>query len=397
MQRGPEESAQYVLNHLDPSRIRLQRERKGITGKKLAAKVDVSPSAISQIERGVTKPDIETLIRLSFALSVPVKFFLERPENTRIQLDQCHFRSNRSVPQYERRRTIGDASLLVQLVDLLEDRGVQFPEEELSSFSDEIPVVDEDTPVERMEELAVQLRKHWGMGLGPIPNLVTLLESKGILVLPVPDAHEDLDAFSVWVEDRPVIVLTQDKAASRDRTDCSHEVTHLGVHSDVNPGLKVIEDQAFRFGGAFLAPRSSFSDECPRRWSYAAFEQLKERWKMSIGLMVRRAYDLGHLSESGYRSANIELNKQLRDAGGETAEWDTEKPVMIQQALELLRDEVSLDGLAHELGTNASDLRRLFSRLVDDELLDELSQEDEEDEGQIVRLSRSESNRASSN
>ena len=83
MQQGAEESAQYVLTHLDPTRIRLQRERTGMKGKELAERVDLTPSAVSQIERGIITPDIETLIRLAFALKVPAKFFLKRPTNTR--------------------------------------------------------------------------------------------------------------------------------------------------------------------------------------------------------------------------------------------------------------------------------------------------------------------------
>jgi len=392
MQRGPEESAQYVLTHLDPTRIRLQRERTGMKGKELAERVDLTPSAVSQIERGIITPDIETLIRLAFALKVPAKFFLKRPTNTRISLDSCHFRANRGVPQYERRQTIGDASLLIQLVRELEGRGVQLPDEQLSSFSDSVEVIDEDTPIERMEELAVELRKHWGMGLGPIPNLVTLLESKGVLVLPLSEAHTDVDAFSVWNDGRPVILLTQQKAASRDRMDAGHELAHLTGHSDAEPGLKVFEDQAFRFSGAFMAPRESFLPECPRRWSYAAFLQLKHRWKMAIAALVRRAYDLGCLSESAYKTANIELKQQLREEGEEEGEWQTERPVMIQQSLELLRDEVTLEDLAHSTGTHEPDLRELLSRCVSEDLLKEFSSESEANGSQqIVHLKRSES------
>ena len=372
--RGKEYSPEFVRKNLDPSRIRLQRERKGWTGKKLANRVGVSPSAISQIERGVSTPGLDTIVDLGAKLDVPIGFFLERDSNTRIGLDRCHFRSNRGVPQYERRQSIADASLLIQLATtLVKDHGIQFPEEKISGFADQVPEVDKSTPVAKMEDFAIELRDHWGLGRGPIPDLVSLLESRGVFVFPLPDSdYEEVDAFSVWHEGRPMTLLGHEKAASRDRLDAAHELCHLALHSDAERDLKAIEDQAFRFGGAFLAPRESFLPECPSRWNRTAFLRLKERWRMSMQALVRRAYDLGKLSESSYRNANIELRKRLAENGEEEGEWQPERPSMIQQAISLLEDEITLGGLAHSVGVHGSDRRELLDKIVDDEVLDQI-------------------------
>lgn len=374
--RSKEYSPEYVRKNLDPSRIRLQRERKGWTGKELAKRVGVSPSAISQIERGVSKPGLDTIVDLGAKLDVPIGFFLERDSNTRIGLDRCHFRSKRGVPQYERRQSIADASLLIQLATtLVKEYGIEFPEEKISGFADKVQEVDEDTPVEKMEELAMGLRDHWGLGRGPIPDLVSLLETKGVFVFPLPDSdYKDVDAFSVWHEGRPITLLGHEKAASRDRLDAAHELCHLALHSDAERDLKAIEDQAFRFGGAFLAPRESFLPECPSRWNRTAFLRLKERWRMSMQALVRRAYDLGKLSESSYRNANIELRKRLAENGEEEGEWQPERPSMIQQAISILKDEVTLRGLAHSVGVHGSDLRELLDKIADDRVLDQIDE-----------------------
>jgi len=369
-----EYSPEYVRKNLDPSRIRLQRERKGWTGKKLAKRVGVSPSAISQIERGVSRPGLDTIVDLGAKLDVPIGFFLDRESNTRIELDRCHFRSKRGIAQYRRRQSIADASLLIQLATtLVEDYGIQFPDEKISGFADQVQEIDKDTPVAKMEELAVQLRDHWGLDRGPIPDLVSLLETKGAFVFPLPDSeYEDVDAFSVWHEGRPVILLGHEKAASRDRLDAAHELCHLTLHSDAERDLKVIEDQAFRFGGAFLAPRESFLPECPSRWNRKAFLRLKERWRMSMQALVRRAFDLGKLSESSYRNANIELRKRLAANGEEEGEWEPERPSMIHQAISLLKDEVTLRELTRSVGVHNSDLRELLSKIVDTSVLDQI-------------------------
>lgn len=386
--RGKEYSPGYVRKNLDPSRIRLQRERKGWTGKKLAKQVGVSPSAISQIERGVSKPGLDTIVELGAKLDVPIGFFLDRESNTRIELDRCHFRSKRGVPQYQRRQSIADASLLIQLATTLaEEYGIQFPEEKISGFADQIPEVDKNTPVAKMEEFAIELREHWELGRGPIPDLISLLESGGVFVFPLPDSeYEDVDAFSIWHEGRPITLLGHEKAASRDRLDAAHELCHLALHSDAERDLKVIEDQAFRFGGAFLAPRETFLPECPSRWNRTAFLRLKERWRMSMQALVRRAYDLDQLSESSYRNANIELRKRLAENGEEEGEWEPETPSMIQQAISLLEDEITLDELAHRIGVHASDLHDLLDKIVEDEVLDRIATGPStvNDAGQIV-------------
>ena len=46
---------------------------------------------------------------------------------------------------------------------------------------------------EEIERSAIHVRREWGMGFGPIPNMVKLLESKGIIVLPIYDVCDEVD------------------------------------------------------------------------------------------------------------------------------------------------------------------------------------------------------------
>lgn len=52
------------------SRIKAARENKGITQEELAIMVDLSPTHISVIERGVKPPKLETFVRIANALCV---------------------------------------------------------------------------------------------------------------------------------------------------------------------------------------------------------------------------------------------------------------------------------------------------------------------------------------
>lgn len=49
------------------------RKQRGLTQERLAEKIDRSPEAVSNLERGGSYPKLETLIRLSASLSIPLR------------------------------------------------------------------------------------------------------------------------------------------------------------------------------------------------------------------------------------------------------------------------------------------------------------------------------------
>lgn len=58
-------------------RIRTEREKLSISGRELAKRAQISPSFLSDIEKGRTKPSLDTLTALSKALGVSVPDLLE--------------------------------------------------------------------------------------------------------------------------------------------------------------------------------------------------------------------------------------------------------------------------------------------------------------------------------
>jgi Zn-dependent peptidase ImmA (M78 family)/DNA-binding XRE family transcriptional regulator len=376
MLEGRGDSPQFALDRLDTLRISFARELRGLTKKELASRIGKTPSAVSQIERGVIRPDLETFIQIAMALKVPTTFFMHRSFSTQpIQLDTCHFRARSSTSQAMRKQSTRIGELLIDFIETLERRGIVFPEESITSFSCS------SSTAEEIEIAAGNLRVHWGMGYGPIPNMVKLLESKGIIVLPIYDACSEVDAYSTWKGRRPSIMLSLGKTASRARFDASHELGHLLMHEDTATGDAITERQANRFAGAFLAPRESFISECPRRWSLEAFRSLKFRWKMSISALLYRAKDLGCLSPSSYRRAMIDLGDLRKNEG---PEWPIEQPTLVNQALSLVREHSNLDELAAELTLHTSELKHLLGTCVAPELLEKMSRKSDDDIGKIV-------------
>lgn len=181
------------------------------------------------------------------------------------------------------------------------------------------------------------------------------------------------------------MLLSYQKTASRLRFDVSHELGHLLLHEDTATGDAKTERQANRFAGAFLAPRESFYDECPRSWSLKAFKQLKFRWKMSIAALLYRAKDLGCLSTSSYQRAMIQFRHYRRDEG---AEWNVEKPSIVAQALDLLKDKVTLEELAAEMTLYPAQLKELLAQCVPTDLLNQLDRKRSADSAKIVKLKK---------
>lgn len=99
-----------------------------------------------------------------------------------------------------------------------------------------VPYEDEDlNPLdnETIEMYATALRKAWNLGNGPIGNLMVEVQKNGIYVSKISLRLQKIDAFSVWMNNKPYIFLNDDKNTNaRIRFDIAHELGHLLMHAD---------------------------------------------------------------------------------------------------------------------------------------------------------------------
>jgi len=345
----------HLAAHLfNPERLILAREFRGFTKAELALRIGKTASAISQFESGYFKPDPKTLASFALALGMPLGFFALKSTIGPLMIDNCHFRSLRSASQRERRRLLSTAKLLYDLLVFINEF-IDLPQQQVPRISSAINNIDD------IEECAVSVRKSWGLGLGPIPNLIGLLESKGVIVSFVPDSCREVDAFSFWYEQNPLIFLINEKNnSSRARFDAAHELGHLVMHIDAAPGNPELERQAHRFAGAFLLPKKSFMIECPRRLNWQHFYELKNRWKVSVAALLKRAFDLQYISESSYRRAFVQLNKR-RERIVEPHEPPMEMPTLLTHSIKLIADKWPIEAIALQLGLRTSDLKTLIN------------------------------------
>src|SRR2546423_350773 len=107
------------IESVDPARITLARQLRGLRKSELAELVDLSPGAIGQLEQGVIQPRREVLVRLAFALRVPIEFFSRRSTSVAITEHEVHFRRLRSSKKLDRGRVLARMAVLIELVGAL--------------------------------------------------------------------------------------------------------------------------------------------------------------------------------------------------------------------------------------------------------------------------------------
>lgn len=258
------------------SRLTLARHLAGMRKNELAESVDKTPTAIASYEVGRSRPAAATVARLCIALGVEPSFFLATPGtelSSPISLEP-HYRSLRSTTQIVRNQATAYGWVVHDLVAVFE-RHVEMPDFDLPTYSS---AVDNSTAF-RPAAAAQALREAWGLGIDPIKHAVRLAENHGVVSVFSPFQIATVDAYSFESRIRPIIVLNPLKGDYyRQRWDLAHEIGHLILHRDAEPGSHVAEAEAHRFAAELLLPSGPFLEQVPQRSFWPRLQALKEYW-----------------------------------------------------------------------------------------------------------------------
>ena len=280
-------------------RLTEAREARGLTRAVLGELLGVSPMSISHYEKGTHSPRPELTEKISSQLNLPGRFFRRPIQPFEREPQNIFWRSYVATKQARikcERRFRWFENITDYLAEFLDFPAVNVPSLRLPK---DILSLDED----QIEAAAEETRCFWDIGDGPISEVFLLAENNGIIVSHTDLGNDRLDAFSQW---HPggfafIVIGSERDSAVRCRYSAAHEIAHLVLHrnqknkgkSDLHSRL---EWQAFRFASALLLPAKSFLSEL---WAPTldAFRSLKERWKVSIGVMIKRCEELGVINE----------------------------------------------------------------------------------------------------
>lgn len=316
----------------DGRRLTLARQLVGLRKNALAAKIDKSPTAVAAYENNTKRPAPSTVAQLCLTLGVDPGFFLPGPHQPAVNNSVPHFRSLRSTTQLARDQAFAYGIIAGDVGAALE-RHVEFPEPNVPTLI--VDVEDEASAVP--EEAARLLRKHWDIRPGPVGHLVRLAENNGVVVVFSPAQTAAVDAYSFDDASRPTIVLNPAKEDYyRQRFDVAHELGHLVMHVDAEPGSRIVENQAHRFAAELLLPEDELRDLLPSKADWRVLAALKEAYGVSLQALLYRSRALGIMGDVTYRNAIAYLSTKgwrRREPGEMPA---VEQPSLYPRAVEIL-------------------------------------------------------------
>jgi Zn-dependent peptidase ImmA (M78 family)/transcriptional regulator with XRE-family HTH domain len=344
------------------------REVRGLSQTTLAESVGVTRQAISQYEKKQKTPSHDVLVRISDNLKIPILFFFQRRQyasNNKV----VFFRSMSAVTNTSRLQAKRKLFWIISCVQYLKNY-IEFPVVNYPDF--DIPVDPSNLTFQEIEKLANETRRYWGLGNGPISNILWLLENNGGVVGKQVLDEKKLDAFSHWhsEDSTPYYVLVADKASAvRSRFDATHELGHIILHrkisfEDFNTQaiFKLIEGQANYFAASFLLPEETFSNDAIVP-SLNLLISLKSKWKVSISAMIKRMRNLKLISKEREQRLYANLSRRgWRITEPLDEQFEPEKSRLFQRAFELLLENniINSDDIVNNLGIHLDDLEKVL-------------------------------------
>ena len=354
------------LDQLDPTevgeRLRIAREGAGISQAAAADKIDVARTTLIAIEKGQRRVRLPELQQLAKLYNSSVNALLRQEA---IQVDLApRFRkligSSEGAAETAAKLMADLAKAEVELENLLGFKRIQ-------NYPPERPILRGDVRAQA-EQDALELRQRLGLGISPVPDIVTLLELE--LGVRVYVRRFDGKISGLFAYDEalgPCILLNANHPRERRTQSAAHECGHFIstrrepeiLHNHQTDNSRE-ERYADAFGRAFLTPArgviqkfhevTAGSDRLTRRHSIV----LAHFFGVSREAMIRRLEEL-ELVKPGtwdwFKSNGGITDEQAKQVLGDLPAADSQKadadrPTTLR--LNLLAAEVYRQGLLSE-------------------------------------------------
>jgi Zn-dependent peptidase ImmA (M78 family) len=289
-------------------RLKSARLMNGLSLQGLADKINnrITKQSLSKYELGQVVPDSEMIGILSDALAVrPDYFFSDQV----LEFGTIEFRKLENYPAKERTRIVEIAKdELGRYLELEQILGIE------TRFENSLKNISIQSQND-IELAAETLRKAWGLGTGPLSNVIELLEDHHVKVLEI-ESTEEFDGFSTWVNGKniPLIVLNKAKlneAPDRKRFTALHELAHVILEVNHLPE-KEKEKFCHAFATAMLIPAETLKNELGGKRSKLSFNELgaiKQQYGISMQALVFRAKNVGLISDNYFRQFYAVFNQ----------------------------------------------------------------------------------------
>lgn len=292
---------------MDSHPITLARMYAGLTQAELGRRIGRSQVQIALMEKG--ERDFQSLaFELWKATGLPESFFSEGRLWAPID-SAVSYRKRGNCPALIKNRALFTAAIAHNCLEPLVGQYVTYPLVDIPHIpASEIPRTESGMSVARRlgAEAARRVREEWGIGWGPISDVIRLVESKGIRFFFVRQPAESLDGFACWGGEKPYIFVNSFIAdPARTRFDVAHELGHIVMHRDLelSRDVDLLEAMAHGFAAEFLAPWETFKREAGSKTDLDSLAALRRRWRISMQAIIRHMYANGAITHGSYTSA----------------------------------------------------------------------------------------------
>ena len=322
--------------------ISYYRSQKGVTQQWLADAIDASKMSISNLENGKRRPDIATIKKICKALDVTLGKFMAYNEGVTVSGGSFRKADNLAASQqdaivaqirYAAQRYY-DACLCANTAC----DSNNLPKEKISVFED-------------ANQSASYMRSVLGLApTGPVGNLTSVLENKGIYVVLVEqrDMGVSTKSFSGYNglsnKGFPIIAVNESMAYGRQRFTLAHEFAHL-LFTDAT------ERQIDDIAGRFLLPSEDLKREVGSKRPSISFKEImyvRNEYGVSGQCVVFRARQEGIISQRTYDTI-LRTKEYPQDT---TDIW--EHPIRLEQIVcrAYTDDEISVSKAAELLNVD---------------------------------------------
>ena len=308
-------------------RLRRARLMRGLSLRDMAERLgefgpQLSHAAYQKYEKGLMGPDSTVLLALARFFEVDPGYFLRQQS---VSLGKIECRKLTKFPARDVERVREEAAdffeKYLQIEEILGIKPAPLPQVDLTYLAPD----QEDELAREAEAAATMLRRKWKLGEAALSNVHELLEEHGVKVKEV-DADESFNGFSGWADEHtPVIVLASwlNQDLPRKRLTALHELGHLVMKLPAGLSHKQKESLCYRFAGAMLLPatvlRARVGVKRPSGISFPERLGIKADWGISIAALMRRAADLGILTQSQLTSFHFANRNHRKE---ETGRWE---------------------------------------------------------------------------
>ena len=327
---------------------RLLRQK---TQKEVVEAVGISQASLSKAEHGLQELPIDAMEKLYKYYDFPENFFLRNEGIS--PLGHLYYRKKLTITNKIIDSFVAKVKIFKTIIDELMS-AVELPEYTLGNY-----IPDENLSA---KEIARSVRYKLKIFSGAVPNLSTLLENSGIIIIRFDFGTDKIDGLTTITDsDKKIIFINNQMPNDRIRFSLAHELGHLVMHLENPPcSSDDAERQADEFASEFLMPEEEILPML-QNLNIQILGMLKKRWRVSMHALVRRAKDLDAITYQQYRNLQIYFSKKGYSKT-EPIPLPMEYPTMWEETLNLYRNELGYtdEDLMSVMRINKTDFANWF-------------------------------------